>query len=166
MRHASVWLVPSSSCKPRRSKKGREERSTSARASCKCSQWRGFRGTPHLTKATAFWKDLSQIPKLSSPIRESIGPVWLSIMSVIDRLTYVSRLLYPHIVATRDTIRTSLDIPVQFHDRLHEAARRRGCSARQLLLGYIERLLTRRNAPPAAAGSSPARSRRRPRRDH
>src|SRR4051794_23689383 len=63
-------------------------------------------------------------------------------MSVIASLTYVSRLLYPRTVATRDTIRTSLDIPVQLHDRLHEAARRRGCSARQLLLGYIERLLT------------------------
>ena len=63
-------------------------------------------------------------------------------MFLIASLTYVSRLLYPRTVATRDTIRTSLDIPVQLHDRLHEAARRRGCSARQLLLGYIERLLT------------------------
>ena len=40
-----------------------------------------------------------------------------------------------------DSIRTSLDIPLALHERLHEAARRRGCSARQLLLGYIERLV-------------------------
>lgn len=39
------------------------------------------------------------------------------------------------------TVRTSLDIPVLLHDQLHQAARRRGCSARQLLLGYIERLV-------------------------
>src|SRR3954451_16644928 len=69
-------------------------------------------------------------------------------MFLIDRLTYVSRLLYPRTVAARDTIRTSLDIPVQLHDRLHEAARRRGCSARQLLLGYIERLLAEETPRP------------------
>src|SRR5690348_4108603 len=77
-----------------------------------------------------------------------MGPVWLSIILVIAILTYVSHLLYPRTVATRDTIRTSLDIPVQLHDRLHEAARRRGCSARQLLLGYIERLLTEETPRP------------------
>ena len=37
-----------------------------------------------------------------------------------------------------DTIRTSLDIPVTLHRRLHEAAGRRGCSARQLILRSIE----------------------------
>ena len=40
------------------------------------------------------------------------------------------------------TVRTSLDIPVQLHQRLHEAAARRGCSARQLILGSIERLVS------------------------
>lgn len=40
------------------------------------------------------------------------------------------------------TIRTSLDIPVELHKRLHQAARRRGCSARQLILGSIERLVS------------------------
>jgi hypothetical protein len=36
------------------------------------------------------------------------------------------------------TIRTSLDIPATLHRRLHEAALRRGCSARQLILESIE----------------------------
>lgn len=39
------------------------------------------------------------------------------------------------------TIRTSLDIPVQLHQRLHATARHRGCSARQLILNAIERLI-------------------------
>ena len=36
------------------------------------------------------------------------------------------------------TIRTSLDIPDELHRRIHEAARRRGCSARALILASIE----------------------------
>ena len=40
-----------------------------------------------------------------------------------------------------DTVRTSLDIPTPLHRRLHEAAERRGCSARQLILRSIERLV-------------------------
>jgi hypothetical protein len=36
------------------------------------------------------------------------------------------------------TIRTSLDIPVTLHRRLHEAAARRGSSARQIILRSIE----------------------------
>ena len=39
----------------------------------------------------------------------------------------------------RRTIRTSLDIPADLHRRIHEAARRRGCSARALILSSIER---------------------------
>ena len=39
----------------------------------------------------------------------------------------------------RTTIRTSLDIPVDLHRRIHEAAKRRGCSARALILSSIER---------------------------
>ena len=34
-------------------------------------------------------------------------------------------------------IRTSLDLPADLHERIHAAARRRGCSARQL---YLDRL--------------------------
>lgn len=37
------------------------------------------------------------------------------------------------------TIRTSLDIPEDLHRRIHEAARRRGCSARALILSSLER---------------------------
>lgn len=37
-----------------------------------------------------------------------------------------------------DSIRTSLDLPRELHRRLHEAAARRGCSARQLILASIE----------------------------
>jgi hypothetical protein len=39
----------------------------------------------------------------------------------------------------KSTVRTSLDIPVALHRRLHEAAVRQGCSARQLILRSIER---------------------------
>ncbi len=41
----------------------------------------------------------------------------------------------------RNSVRTSLDIPASLHRRLHEAALRRGCSARQLILTSIERLV-------------------------
>jgi hypothetical protein len=37
------------------------------------------------------------------------------------------------------TVRTSLDIPEGLHRRIHEAAKRRGCSARALILSSIER---------------------------
>ena len=40
-----------------------------------------------------------------------------------------------------DSIRTSLDIPAPLHRKLHEAAVRRGCSARQLIRRSIERLV-------------------------
>lgn len=37
------------------------------------------------------------------------------------------------------TIRTSIDLPRDLHRRLHEAAARKGCSARKLILASIER---------------------------
>ena len=37
------------------------------------------------------------------------------------------------------TVRTSLDIPEDLHRRIQEAAKRRGCSARALILSSIER---------------------------
>ena len=37
-----------------------------------------------------------------------------------------------------DSIRTSIDLPRDLHRRLHEAAARKGCSARQLILRSIE----------------------------
>jgi hypothetical protein len=36
-------------------------------------------------------------------------------------------------------IRTSIDLPRDLHRRLHEAAARKGCSARRLILASIER---------------------------
>ena len=39
------------------------------------------------------------------------------------------------------TVRTSLDIPATLHRRLHEAAARKGSSARQLILRSIERVV-------------------------
>ena len=50
------------------------------------------------------------------------------------------------------TIRTSLDLPVGLHRRLHQAAARQGCSARQLILRSIER---------AVEDATPQRPRRR-----
>jgi len=38
-----------------------------------------------------------------------------------------------------NSIRTSIDLPRPLHRRLHEAAARQGCSARQLILRSIER---------------------------
>ncbi len=40
-----------------------------------------------------------------------------------------------------DSVRTSLDIPAPLHRKLHEVAVRRGCSARQLILRSIEKLV-------------------------
>ncbi len=40
-----------------------------------------------------------------------------------------------------ETIRTSVDLPRDLHRRLHEAAARKGCSARQLILRSIERAI-------------------------
>lgn len=40
-----------------------------------------------------------------------------------------------------DSLRTSVDIPRDLHRRLHEAARSRGCSARQLILESVERIV-------------------------
>jgi hypothetical protein len=39
----------------------------------------------------------------------------------------------------KQVIRTSIDLPRDLHRRLHEAAARKGCSARQLILASIER---------------------------
>jgi hypothetical protein len=39
------------------------------------------------------------------------------------------------------SVRTSIDLPRDIHRRLHEAAARKGCSARQLILAGIERIV-------------------------
>jgi hypothetical protein len=41
--------------------------------------------------------------------------------------------------AKAKSVRTSIDIPRDLHQRLHEAAARKHCSARQLILRGIER---------------------------
>jgi len=49
-------------------------------------------------------------------------------------------------------VRTSIDLPRDLHRRLHEAASRKGCSARKLMLAGIEQ---------AVEETAPARPRRR-----
>lgn len=39
------------------------------------------------------------------------------------------------------TIRTSIDLPPALHRKLHEAAARKGCSARKLILAGIEQVV-------------------------
>ena len=50
------------------------------------------------------------------------------------------------------SVRTSIDLPHDLHRRLREAAARKGCSARQLILASIER---------AVEEAEPVRSQRR-----
>lgn len=50
------------------------------------------------------------------------------------------------------SVRTSIDLPRELHRRLHEAAARKGCSARQLILRGIEQ---------AVAENTPRRRKRR-----
>jgi len=40
-----------------------------------------------------------------------------------------------------DAVRTSIDLPRDLHRRVHEAAARKGCSARKLILAGIERVV-------------------------
>jgi hypothetical protein len=54
-------------------------------------------------------------------------------------LTYLSQIDTLKVV--KKSIRTSVDIPITLHQRLHETAARRGCSARQLILRSIEQLV-------------------------
>ena len=42
----------------------------------------------------------------------------------------------------KEIVRTSIDLPHDLHRRLHEAAAHKGCSARQLILASIERMVT------------------------
>ena len=51
--------------------------------------------------------------------------------------TYLSRHCY-HCLVKPGSIRTSVDLPRDLHRRLHEAAARKGCSARKLILAGIE----------------------------
>lgn len=44
-------------------------------------------------------------------------------------------------------IRTSIDLPRDLHRRVHEAAARKGCSARKLILAGIERAVEETKPP-------------------
>ncbi len=57
----------------------------------------------------------------------------------------------------KPTVRTSLDIPVALHRRLHVVAARQGCSARQLILRSIERMVeeTESQRPPRRISLDP-----------
>jgi hypothetical protein len=44
-------------------------------------------------------------------------------------------------IVKKQSIRTSIDLPRHLHRKLHEAAARQGCSARQLILRGIERAI-------------------------
>ena len=55
-------------------------------------------------------------------------------------LTDLSRLRDDELV-NPSSVRTSIDIPRDLHRRLHEAAARKGCSARQLILRSIEQVV-------------------------
>ena len=50
-------------------------------------------------------------------------------------------------------IRTSIDRPRDLHRRVHEAAARKGCSARKLILAGIERAVEGAKVPGPASGS-------------
>ncbi|MGP8247467.1 MAG: hypothetical protein ACLQVN_23515 [Bryobacteraceae bacterium] len=56
-----------------------------------------------------------------------------------------------------ETVRTSLDVPRNLHRKVHEAAARKGCSARQLILAAIETAV--REAPAKAGKRLDLRSR-------
>lgn len=45
------------------------------------------------------------------------------------------------------SVRTSIDLPRDLHRRLREAAARKGCSARQLILASIERAVEEAEPP-------------------
>ena len=57
---------------------------------------------------------------------------------MLDHLTYLSRRSDDRTMK-QNAVRTSIDLPRDLHRRLHEAAARKGCSARKLILAGIER---------------------------
>ena len=48
---------------------------------------------------------------------------------------------------SRETVRTSLGIPVSLHRQLNQLAARQGCSARQLVLRSFERAIAEAESP-------------------
>ena len=52
-----------------------------------------------------------------------------------------------------NSVRTSIDLPCDLYRRVHEAAARKGCSARKLILAGIEALWKRPSRLGPAGGS-------------
>jgi hypothetical protein len=47
----------------------------------------------------------------------------------------------------QESVRTSIDLPRDLHRQLHEAAARKGCSARKLILHSIQRVVDESRSP-------------------
>ena len=118
-----------------------------------------MRANSGVTARAAPWERAARTPRAISaefPFRSpAVGLIWRSAIRkaefqcnnnalLIDLRgrqeiwTYLDRHLYI-IVMKEDTVRTSLNVPVGLHRRLHEAAAQKGCSARQLILRVMER---------------------------
>jgi metal-responsive CopG/Arc/MetJ family transcriptional regulator len=54
-------------------------------------------------------------------------------------------------------VRTSIDLPRDLHRQIHEAAARKGCSARKLILEGIERAVEEARPRNPAGGSASIR---------
>jgi hypothetical protein len=59
---------------------------------------------------------------------------------VTELLTYLSRMVDDQSMGP-ETVRTSIDIPRDLHRKLHEAAAKKGCSARQLILLSVTKVV-------------------------
>jgi len=68
------------------------------------------------------------------------GPT--NLLPAQGRLTYLSQTSIITVMKP-GAIRTSIDVPRDLHRRMHEAAARKGCSARKLILAGIERAVER-----------------------
>jgi hypothetical protein len=73
--------------------------------------------------------------------RISNGGLWLGVNRWPIDLYKSPSYTQAEMKSSNTSVRTSLDIPTPLHRKLHEAAVRRGCSARQLILRSIERLV-------------------------
>ena len=84
----------------------------------------------------------------SNPDSAMVGQCFVSLQPVIDMMNSSrSRAIVldlfkspAHNLSMKsNAIRTSIDLPRDLHRRIHEAAARKGCSARKLILAGIER---------------------------
>ena len=102
-------------------------------------------------KRLALWKKLTLSADGHYNAAEMMATEGTRTAKAAVRLTYLSR--RPDNAGMKaKPVRTSIDLPRELHRRLHEAAARKGCSARQLILASIER---------AVEDATPIRPRRR-----